>query len=550
MKFLVSILIVAASQRVVAIPVDSIDAMQKTPLAPRGGVLMVQLVTELNGDDWPSKLVVTFDDGNTREGVVGWIEKNPNISSWTTNPFTVRPITQEDNTLLIHPKDITTGPVLLVELPEEGNGKITFGGTTLSPQWINLPSALPNLSITINQATTFLLQESRDELPEWNPLEYWRWTIVASKQSKIVPHPPSSSEVARLAALQGSHLWRIGFDRLARSSRGVAAACRDLLSSTAYDGEHQYACWVVNPQALQILLYTMLDMSSSSRQLSTRALSWAEDQQPYMHWLEQVYGEGVTLAIANPTIEPVVASIRWQEKNDIPIAVEIPSSETLRTKIARPPLIDLSLFGPVTPESQLQWMSLNIGTQSSTLPIVTPEVVVLPPSVQFGTLHPLWTLQSVQHGQPTTVNANNNTSVQLRKVFGVWELFVHCNGISDNGTLPNSIKSIDQLRGVEAISILHPDTNSITVITPSTQDLPEGMRIHRTLQEHGWVVRIELPKTWVENDSLQFAIARTHGDSGSVETGPLPCLPWNINPSPIAVDLSQWDRVKRFPDSH
>ena len=166
MKFLASILIVAASQRVVAIPVDSIDAMQKTPLAPRGGVLMVQLVTELNGDDWPSKLVVTFDDGNTREGVVGWIEKNPNISSWTTNLFTVRPITQEDNTLLIHPKDITTGPVLLVELPEEGNGKITFGGTTLSPQWINLPSALPNLSITINQATTFLLQKSRDELPK------------------------------------------------------------------------------------------------------------------------------------------------------------------------------------------------------------------------------------------------------------------------------------------------------------------------------------------------------------------------------------------------
>ena len=550
MRFLFAILVVATAQRVIAIPLETIDAIQINPIAPRGGVLMVQLVTELNGDNWPSQFDVTFDNGKTQEGFVGWIEKNPNNSSWTSNPFTIRPITPIDNTLLIHPKDVTTGPVLLVELPEDGKGNITFGGTTLSPQWINLPTSLPNLGITPIEANTLLLPELRDELPEWNPLEYWRWTIVASKNTKQPPPPPSSSEVARLAALQGSQLWRIGFARLAGYSRGVAAACRDLLSSTAYDGEHEYACWVVHPQSLQILLYTMLDMNTSPRQLSTRVLRWVENQQPYLHWLEKVYGEDVTLAIANPTLEPVVASIKWQEKNDIPIAVEIPPSETLRTKIARPPIIDLSIFGPTTPESQLQWMFLNIGAQSSTLPIVTPEVTVLPPSVHFSTLHPLWTLQSVQSGQPPPFDSSKSTGVHLRKVFGVWELFVHCNGISDNGTLPNSINSINRLRGIEAISILHPDTNSIAVITPSEQDLPGGMRIHRTLQEHGWVVRIELPNTWVENDSLQFAVARTHGDSESIETGPLPCLPWSVDPSPLVVDLSQWDLVKRFPDSH
>jgi hypothetical protein len=140
--------------------------------------------------------------------------------------------------------------------------------------------------------------------------------------------------------------------------------------------------------------------------------------------------------------------------------------------------------------------------------------------------------------------------VQLRKVFGVWELFVRCNGISNNVSLPESIHSIDQLRGIEAVSILHAETNSIVVITPTEQQLPDRMKIHRTIFNHGWVVRIELPNAWVKNETFSFAVARTHDDSQKVETGPLPCLPWNINPSPIVVDLSQWDRIDRFPDSH
>jgi hypothetical protein len=550
MKFFFTIVAVAVAQHVSGVPIESIDAIQISPLAPKGGVLMVQLVTESNGDNWPFELDVTFEDGAIQNSVVGWIEKNPDTTAWTSNPLIVRPITQSDNTLHVHPKDITTGPVLLIELPENGIGNISFGGTTLSPRWIDLASSLPNLGIIPNVTQVKLVSETKDDLPEWNALEYWRWTLVASKRNKVPPPPPNSSEIEKLAALHGAYLWRIGFDRLARSSRAVAATCRDLLTNTVLDGEHRYACWVVHPHSLQLLQSTLLDTSITSRQLATRALRWAEDQQLYIQWLEGVYGEKVILSLANPNLMPVVASVRWQDKTDIPIAVEIPASETFRVEIARPPVFDNSVFGPVSPESQLQWMSVSIGAQSKTFPIVPPVIVALPPSVQFNALHPLWNLQSVQQGKLTPISLEMSTRVQLRKVFGVWELFIHCKGISGQSALSNSISSIKQLRSVEAVAIIHPETESLVIITPSTQQIVRGVKIHRTIQENGWVIRVELPISWVKDDQLSFSVVRTHGNSNNVETAPLPSIPWNINPSPIVVDLSQWDNIVQIPTSY
>jgi hypothetical protein len=548
MKLILAFILSLATRSVFAVPIESIESKQTSPLAPRGGVLMVQLITESNGKHWPFEIDVVFEGGVHRTGVVGWIEANPNTSLWTSNPFTVRPVTHNDDSLLINPTDTSTGPVLLVELPEEGYGTIKFGGMTLLPKWINLPPSLPNLNLSSYRKKTELRAESPYNLPEWNPLEYWRWTLLASRLDAVTPEPPNLNEVERLVALRESQLWRIGFNRLARSSRGVAAACRDLLSNTAYDAEYLYACWVVNPDSLRRLLSIMLDMTTTSRQLATRALRWVEDQRPYVQWLEQVYGENITIAIANPTLEPVVASIKWQDEGDIPIAVEVAASHTFRAHATRPPLVDLSIFGPVTVESQLQWLALLIGKQSYSLPIVPPSISITPPSIQFQVLHPLWNLQSIQLGKPTVVDKDNATTVQLRKILGVWELFISCKGNSNNCNLPETITTIEQLRGIETVSILHPDTNTIATISPAQERVPNGMTVSKVIKENNWSVRIELPNTWTEQDSLSFAVARTHGDSKKVETGPLPCVPWKIHPTPIVVDLSEWNNIDRFPD--
>ena len=537
-------------QYAAAIPMDAIASKQSTPIAPRGGVLMVQLVSEKLGDNWPSVIDVTFDTGMSATGHVGWIEKNMNSISWTSNSSTIRPIRPTDNTRHIHPLDAMTGPVLLVELPASGNGPIQFGEATIDPTWVALPSSLPNLNIFPTKVDESLVL-SGDDKPEWNALEYWRWTLVASRFGVQPPAPPDTSVVERLSALYGAQLWRIGFDTLSRSSRGVAAACRDLLTNIACDNSQKFACWIVQPELLTRLLSIMTDQYASSRQITSRALRWVEQQQPFILWLEGVYGDQVTVAMTNPTLEPSLATIMWKENDEFPIVIELPAANTVRSKVRRVAPVDLSIFGPKTLGSTLQWLNFQIGSQKYVLPIVSSKVTVLPPNTMLPQLQPVWNLRSMQQGFPLLVQKNKSTSVQVRKLLGTWELFIQCNGNSSNTTIPSDTEKPEDVIGVEAITIIHSETDAIMSIPPSGVfvgiNIPSDTKVISSSGKRSWNIRIELPSEWISNDQLSFSVVRTHGDSLQVETAPLPCVPWDINPLPIVLDLSEWDIVKSIP---
>ena len=110
-------LLLLFAEGVWAIPVEAIRAKYSSPVTPRGGVLMVPLLAETTSNNWPSTLGVILDDGTVIEGHIGWIENYKHVSRfWTGNPITIRAIKPEDDTAKIHPKDSTTGPVLLAQL--------------------------------------------------------------------------------------------------------------------------------------------------------------------------------------------------------------------------------------------------------------------------------------------------------------------------------------------------------------------------------------------------------------------------------------------------
>jgi hypothetical protein len=551
MNQLLAIFLSLITSAAYAVPVGSIAAKHPSPLIPKGGVLLVQLLSETLGNDWPATLNVTLENGQVIEGHIGWVEHNKNSTHWAKNNFLIRPIAPTDDTSTIHPKDTITGPVLLAELPPNVQGLIHFGGDAVDPTWIELAKELPVLNITPpNLMQTQQVLESA-ALPEWNSLEYWRWTLVASRKGIAPPEPPNQNEVARLASLQAAQLWRVGFDRLARSSRGVAAECRDLLTNTANDDNQSFACWITRSDQINALLSIILDPTTSSRQLAARALRWTEEQQPFVQWLESVYGKMVSIATANPTLESQMLALRWHVEDEIPLVVEIPAKETARVNMERLLVVDTSLFGPATIESQIEWLDLQIGKQTSSLPIVPQKVVARPPQVALQTLHPLWNLQQLQVQVPNKVDNGQSTAVQLRKLLGGWELFVECYGRGEGTSLMDGIIDLQKLKGAEAITILHEPSDGVIAIppegTPVQNNITEEVKIHRSAYENKWAVRIELPDAWVSDDSVSFSIIRSHGDSDHIETGPLPCVPWNINPKPIVIDLTQWDEVQQFP---
>lgn len=59
-----------------------------------------------------------------------------------------------------------------------------------------------------------------------------------------------------------------------------------------------------------------------------------------------------------------------------------------------------------------------------------------------------------------------------------------------------------------------------------------------------WRCRIVLPPAWLpsrDGETLLLGVARTHGGDGAVETAGPPQVPWDLWPSPAAIDLARWD---------
>jgi hypothetical protein len=526
MNYVFTLLLLATASAVAAVPVDSIYAKTPTPIIARGGVLMVPLIAETLGDEWPETINVTLENGEVATGHIGWIERLPR-AHWYSFSLNIRPVRQTDSTANIHPKDNETGPVLLAQLPDKSEGIITFGGDAIDPIWFDLPEVFPNLNLEpVDGTKAYINNNSYANLINF-PLEHWRRSLLASKKGVLPSTNIPTNEVRKLASIHGTQLWRIGFDRLATSSRGVAAECRDLLTMTCKDKSTTFACWVTAPA--ERLLSILLDKNASSRQLATRALVWCSQQQPFLFWLEQVYGEEVIVAVANPTLEVQLVALKWREGNDVPLLVELPPNETTRVKIQRVHKLDLSIFGPTTLASEVEWLDVQIENHTFGVPIVPSTVVALPPSVQLQPLLPRWNLDTIKKQVPKKIRSDMTTHVQLRKILGQWEFFVECNGNSG---------PTQSILGGEGISFRTPTNNKWSLRAHPKEDIPRGVP---------WTATIPIPEEWIVNDTIAFWVGRKHGDSNQWETGPLPVLPWHRSSSPIVIDLSQWDEVKRFP---
>ncbi len=96
-----SLIVLGASGSVTAEPMAGPRSRAPDPIAVRGGVLMVPLTADRQGDGWPGEMVLTLDDGREIRGLVVWLEPMlPAIRRrWTDDPrgLAVRAIRPTDD---------------------------------------------------------------------------------------------------------------------------------------------------------------------------------------------------------------------------------------------------------------------------------------------------------------------------------------------------------------------------------------------------------------------------------------------------------------------
>jgi hypothetical protein len=562
------------------------------PVAPRGGVLMLPLTAERHGNRWPETLDLKSQDGRTLTGLVAWIHPATirHGRQWTDDPrwLLIRAIQPDDDSATFA-GDPVMGPYLLAEIPNDMDGTLRLGKQTLHPVWRNLklltplpgeaasPAAIDSTSAfaTRTDASVLAITPAPDRPDPVSPFEYWRWTLLADRL-EMKPERPFGGEIERMAAEHFAALWRIGMERLARLSPRVAQQCRNMLTQTCIDRRQPFAAWVADPAQVAGLLAALLDFNRNDAQVLSEAVAWIDQQPPLIFWPESEFGDHIVLAMATIRTEPIVTTFTWLNTNEPPQAVRIEPGVLMQVTIDRPPMPQAPAIGlPAPPEPVVQTLSIVAGESRFEMAFGPRILRTTPPGVLFPPLTPPLTLAEIQMRQQQPFPIDQATFANVRRLSGRWEVFFECRRTridgADGGTaLPETLTSLDDARGAEAITLLLGPENQDRVAETHGPDSPmrvwltipetgfwrlargesDGtLQIHRASYADRWYCRIVLPENWfsaAETSPAWIGFIRSHGDSHQLETGPASSVPWRTVPGRAAINLDSWDDVRDF----
>jgi hypothetical protein len=399
------------------------------------------------------------------------------------------------------------------------------------------------------------LAEAHDRPDPDSPFEYWRWVLLADRMGR---EPPSSRAYGAVASLVAEHYvqrWRLGLARLEAIDRGLSTRCRDLLTEICLDGQQPFAAWVIDPATVGGLLAALLGFDRSDAEVVEAAREWVELQDVIVMRVAPPGPDCVAVAVANPLGEPIALRFEWLGTNRIAAVATVEPGRLARVAIEAP------LAGEPAGRMDLgkraaavQVLLMEAAGRQRRLTFRVGVLPARPPGLVFTPLRPPVTLAEAQAGWQRLLPVDRSTNVELRRLNRRWEVFVEClrPGRSASSRNLATAARVDDTRGVEAVTVLlggEPAAVALTVPETGWHRLFFGegdgtLEVHRRSYPDRWLCRIVLPEGWVAPPAggpVQIGLVRTHGDGGSMETGPYATLPWRLEPGRAVVDLTVWD---------
>ena len=347
----------------------------------------------------------------------------------------------------------------------------------------------------------------------------------------------------------------MALERLARESRGVAARCRDLLTETCRDGDVTIAAWITGAASLENLIRLLLDPGINDEDRGKAALAWADERITQIAWIDQPFGPSVGMKLANPDQQQVLAEFIWSSDDDVPIGVRLEPGKVTKTSIQR-------LNNSMTDSfSRMDILNIIVRKHVKRFTFGDPVMPLKPPGAVLGPFSPPLTLADARSQSAPVAIPDRATWLQVRRRAGKWEIYVECLRPSETddagGSLPKQLKATRDMIGIEAVTLLlgrsGPDESWPTqriALSPHDgwrryrSDEPDRPIISMRNQPDRWLATIVLPDSWMPDDggSLLLAAFRTHGGDDTFETMLIPSVPWNLDPKPVYLDPTAWDR--------
>ena len=497
----------------------------------RGGVVLLPLsAPAAEPGAWPETIPVRCRPSDasiepfTTQGVLGWLVAAPARvgSHWSDSaePLTVTASAPEDGDGV---------PLLLVEMPEGFGGSLELDGRRLTPRWLEPPPAA-------RRPVDRMPSGSPEARPDGEqPLEWYRWAILADRLGFDQPAPPGD-RAGRLAARHFAEVWRCAIARIEAQSAGVAAELRERLTDSCSEVEdglapREIAMWIADPRALRALLSIMLDASLDDRTVMQGALAWLRTEPSITMWLEASLGDRAVLGVANPGVDTAVVRCRWLDGDPVPVAVPVPPRTAMRFGIDRPVELAAAADGGV--------LIVEHAGLERRLDFGPAPIQARPPGLLLGELRLPLTLAGAQIGEAPLPPPERRATAQLRRRGGRWELFIEC--------FRPSYAREDRL--VLRVGPSGSETARLDV-REGRPSSPGPATVVQASYPDRWRCRIELPDAWladglvgVRAPATGIGLARrlelADGRTEISLLGPSR-PPWRHEPPTIVVDLSAW----------
>lgn len=516
------------------------------PLAVRGGVLLIPMARRSASVPWPETIALTLGDGRPLRGMTAVVRPRARNSKvyWTTPLVSVG----ADPASQARPSDEV---VLLVPLPPDGDDHIQLGAQRIDPDWLDpLPHArAPEVAAPA---------EGLAHLPDLDsPSEHFRWHLLGARVGEPVPEPRGTAHDA-LYARHLASLWSGALERLRQADPDVARdALADLTGRACIPDGSCVAAWATELGELNTLLESLLDPASDGIDIVGSARRWLDSRPPVIAWMEGEDDDGVMLRIANPRPATVDVTLRWPDRKDPALTVQLEPETVHLVRLARdaaeaPELPedvvraledhDLSHLAPpqVDPDREavrraversaraIPRVMVESGEWSLNVPIGAGRAAARPPSLQFGEFLPSASLAEVRAGVVRSAPEASATTAQLRRRPSGWELLVDCQREGD----PSE-------SDVVTIVVDAGWRHELKVSESGVVGDSDGAAVRVAAGARRWRARVSLPREWIRAAHGTIAIERQLPDGQMVSAGIAPPA-WSPEARPLPVAFDAW----------
>lgn len=478
---------------------------------------------------------------------------------------------------------------LVAEMPADPSARgLELNSRTVAVNWLADPDTLRPANAdeqwqpwTIGTA----LPQPDPQLlaPEWrSPLRLWHARLVATSLGRAGSTPGiwrvrgDPTILDRLAALIEAR-WQVGLARLWYADGGVCRQLLDTLGRTTElaPGTHAPA-WPTDADALDALLFDLLDPRLKGAALADRARAWIESMPQSVAWVEDDAAE-----LLGQESEPLVR-LRTANLGSDPQLVWTSGDRDFRvgepTTVAAGAVAEIAVpAGAGVPITGGRTFTVRCGDEASTVAAIE-RIPIRPPGVQCGPLLRDLTLNSWLEADSTggVPDVASVSAVLLyRDLSGSspsgWSAFVECAApaVAPAAPAPATAPAADADTS-DALAAALDDAG----VVPSRVEVPDDevvlwfgrrdrsaavLRVHRTGvvrddrspgnetvyevtdEQDRWSVSVPVPREAIEpGQMLRLGITRQDA-RGERTSWPRRLMPWQDEPSRVAIDLKTWN---------